>query len=272
MEHIHAYRFITRLCKECYMQPKVVSDLMRISFEDTLKYQTKLWSRITIERLLKKHIGTNYVQSIGYNQLKRTNDIHVFEECIEVNMNIVKKSSVREEKMARNNMIQSKIRLKKVVNMNTLAGEEFLNLVDKQWKYHWIKHKEKSYNKIKTLEEKQVKRLENSTKSTMKKNDKKHAQKGLDNLANSVKYKDKDIAHINYDNKPKTLEFADINKNMGKVLGKHPGYTVYKTIEEDDIDLSVEECIQKGRWKNSDIVKEASEEEPNNDICNQIKK
>ena len=156
--------------------------------------------------------------------------------------------------------------------MNTLAGEEFQNFIDKQWKIHWIKNKEKSYIKIKTLEEKQVKKLENSTKSTTKKNDKKPSEKGLDNLANSVKYKDKDIAGIKYDNKPRNLGFAGMSKNMEKVLGKHPGYTVYKKIKEDDIELSVEECIQKGRWKNLDEQKEKSEEPPNKEIYDQKEK
>ena len=122
----------------------VVANLLRISFEDTLKYQNKLWSRITKERLLKRHIGTNYVQSIGFNQFKRTNDENVFKECIDVNMNIVKKSSVKEEKIARNNMIKSKISMKKIINMRTLAGEEYLNFMDIQWKIYFIKNKEKS--------------------------------------------------------------------------------------------------------------------------------
>ena len=91
MEYSHAYNFITRLCNECYIQPKVVGELMRKSYDTTFKYQTKLWLRITVERLLKKHIGTNYVQNIGLNQLKRTKDIKVFQECIESNMNIISK-------------------------------------------------------------------------------------------------------------------------------------------------------------------------------------
>ena len=85
----------------------------------------------------------------------------------------------------------------------------------------------------------------------------------MDNLANSVKFKDKDIAGENFDNEPRNLGFANMNQNMRKILEKHPGYTLYKRIKEVDIELSAEECIQKGRWKNLEETKEKSNEPPN---------
>ena len=49
---------------------------------------------------------------------------------------------------------------------------------------------------------------------------------------------------------------------MKKVLGKNPGYTVYKKIKETDVELSVEECIQKARWKTLEKKIENPKESP----------
>ena len=52
----HAYNFISTLCKECYIQPMVVEKYLRKVYESTFKYQTKLWSRISIDKLLEIEI------------------------------------------------------------------------------------------------------------------------------------------------------------------------------------------------------------------------
>ena len=70
-ESLHAYRFIATLCNECYIQPKVVEGLMRTVYEETFKYQNKLWSKITLDRLKKNNIGTNDLQKFAFSQMKR---------------------------------------------------------------------------------------------------------------------------------------------------------------------------------------------------------
>ena len=113
MEFKHAYNFIASLCRECYIQPMVVENIMRKVYEATIKYQTKLWSRITVDKLLKCHVGTNHVQSFAYNQVRRTKDKKVYFECVIENLKILRKSTVFEENEAKTNMIKAKIEMKK---------------------------------------------------------------------------------------------------------------------------------------------------------------
>ena len=133
---------------------------MRKVYEATIKYQTKLWSRITVDKLLKCHVGTNHVQSFAYNQVRRTKDKKVYFECVIENLKILRKSTVFEENEAKTNMIKAKIEMKKTVNMNTIAVNEYNNFIDRQWNQKWIFHKEKTIDKIRSLKEKQAKKLE----------------------------------------------------------------------------------------------------------------
>ena len=52
--------------------------------------------------------------------------------------------------------------------------------------------------------------------------DNKPLDSGLAELVSIVKYKDKDITAEKPDNKPRNLGFTNLNKNMEKVLQKHP--------------------------------------------------
>ena len=92
----HAYHFIATLCKECYIQPKAVENCMRKVYEDTLKYQTKLWSRIMIDKLLECHVGTNHVQSFAMSHLMRTKSKKVFIECVDDNLKIIRKCASKQ--------------------------------------------------------------------------------------------------------------------------------------------------------------------------------
>ena len=68
---------------------------MRKVYEDTLKYQTKLWSRITIDKLIQCHVGTNHVQNFAF---RRTKSKEVFINCIDENLKIIKKNK-KEKKL-----------------------------------------------------------------------------------------------------------------------------------------------------------------------------
>ena len=90
--------------------------------------------------------------------------------------------------------------------------------------------------------------------------DNKPLDSGLAELVSSVKYKDKDITTEKPDNKPRNLGFANLNENMEKVLQKHPNYSVYKKVTEDMVELSVEECLAKGRWGDLETQKDKDKE------------
>ena len=117
----HAFRLVTSICNECYIQPKVVAKLMRNNLSNTMKYQNKLWSKTFLERLAKSCIGTNEIQNLAFSEFKRTNNLQSFKECIYENMNRKKKSAIKDENSAKMDMIKSKIELKRNVNMNTVA-------------------------------------------------------------------------------------------------------------------------------------------------------
>ena len=68
------------LAYECYMQPRVVEKLMRSCLISTNKYQNKLWSKITLDRLKKHGVGTNDVQSFAFSQLKINKSKKYFSE------------------------------------------------------------------------------------------------------------------------------------------------------------------------------------------------
>ena len=256
----HAFRLISSLCKQCYMQPKVVEQLMRKSLIATLQYQSKLWSRILIERLLKKHIGLPDVQSVALKQLRRNKNKDLYYKCINSIMNINKESALREENRAKSDMTLAKIELKKEIKLHTIAGNEFTSIVDYQWNVNWIENEKHCVNKISWLKAKQVKKLEEIVNN---KSDKKPIPKGLANIVMNVKYKDKDIITKETDNKPINLGSAPLNKNVEKVLSLPTGYTVYKNVSEKDMELCIEEGFAKGRWKNLEINKCTDEDKPN---------
>ena len=62
------------------------------------------------------------------------------DQIIESNMTIMLKSAKQDEKDAKNNMIDSKIELSKIMRENSLVGCEFRNLVDYEWNIGWKEH------------------------------------------------------------------------------------------------------------------------------------
>ena len=69
-----AITFITSLCKQSYIQPRVVEKKMRKNYELTFKYQRKLWTRTLLERLTNCSIGTNDIQNHASKQVQHMNE------------------------------------------------------------------------------------------------------------------------------------------------------------------------------------------------------
>ena len=161
MDSEHAFTFITILCKQCYMQPRVVEKVMRKYLINTNKYQNKLWSKIVLDRLKRDCTGTNDVQQFSFSQLKRTQSIDEFNEYVHSNLNIKRRHAIKMEAKAKQDMILAKIELKKLINLNTLAGIEFTKFIDNQWNIGWKQHEKCCKEKIAGLKSKQVKILKN---------------------------------------------------------------------------------------------------------------
>ena len=80
-------RFISN---QSYIHPRGVETKMRSSFNATIKYQNKLWTKTLLERLAKKKVGTNEIVQFARNQARNSKEkeIYVFEKCIVENMKI----------------------------------------------------------------------------------------------------------------------------------------------------------------------------------------
>ena len=70
------------------MQPRQAETMMRNSFNTTMKYQNKLWTKILLERMVMKNIGTNEVVLFAKNQAKnsKVRKMQVFKETVTENM------------------------------------------------------------------------------------------------------------------------------------------------------------------------------------------
>ena len=124
---------------ECYIQPRAVETIMRNSFNTTMKYQNKLWTRILLERLVMNNIGTKDVVQFADSQAKNSkgNILKIFNSVVIKNMSIKVDDAKEAEKVAKYDMVQRKIELKKVVKENTVAGQEFQQIVNYEWNKHW---------------------------------------------------------------------------------------------------------------------------------------
>ena len=170
MNFTHAFKFISTLTKECYIHPKNVEKQMRNCVIQTFQYQNKLWSQIVLDRLLHKNTGTNEIQKLAISQLKRTKDLSLFKNVICENLNLLRNSAAKEEKAAKSSMIKSKIELKKLISIDTLAGNIFTNYVDQEWNKQWKYNENSCQNKVKWLVEKQENKIKTIKMSKTTKN------------------------------------------------------------------------------------------------------
>jgi len=128
MNSNNTFKFISSLCKQSYMQPKVVEEKMRKHFESISKYQNKLWTRNTLQILIDINVGTNEIQIHAIKQVKHMNSKNVvnkFYRIIYDNMLTKVEDALENEETAKNDMIQSCIELKQVVKMSTITGYEY---------------------------------------------------------------------------------------------------------------------------------------------------
>ena len=130
--------------------------------------------------------------------------------------------------------------------METIAGIEFTKFIDVQWNREWKQHEISCQEKISRLKEKQVKKLEKYVHKEVYPD--KKPETGLDKLIINMKYKDEDIAQIEYDNKPINLGSASIKGNKEKICSKPPDYTLYEKVTERNEELHMEVSLAKGRW------------------------
>ena len=115
------------------MPPWVVEKKMRKDLEATLKYLRRLWTRITLERLTNNTIGTNSVRRFAIQEGNYNKTKNEYLKFIKSNMTIKLEDAISKEKEAKKDMIQERIELKKFVNMNSIAGEEYQTYVDAEW-------------------------------------------------------------------------------------------------------------------------------------------
>ena len=159
----NAFKFISNLCKESYIQSWIVEKQMRRNLELTNNYQVKLWTRITLERLTKNSVGTNDIQHHATKQVKGMNNSNIvskYQKVIRDNMKNKLTDAVENEAIAKDKMVKSNIELKKSVKITSLAGIEYSNIVDRMWNINWRYNKEACNNKLKWLQQKQDKELE----------------------------------------------------------------------------------------------------------------
>ena len=158
MNNHSAFKFISSLCRQSYIQPSVVETKMRKHIELTDKYQDKLWTRIILERLMNANIGTNGVQNHALKQLKSMNQKNLqnkFIGIVQDNMKYKYNDAVENEEESRVQMTQAQIELKKFVKEHSVAGIEYKSYVDKLWKRNWNMKSRKCVEKVNKLKEKQ---------------------------------------------------------------------------------------------------------------------
>ena len=72
MTFSNAFTLIKQIAQECFMQPKAAEKLMRKIFNLSMKYQNKLWTKVTLERLVNNNVGTNEVVKFAQNQANKS--------------------------------------------------------------------------------------------------------------------------------------------------------------------------------------------------------
>ena len=149
------FQLIRALCSECYIQLKVVEERMRKCYTETIQYQNKLWTRQTLERLKLKNVGTLEIQRIAAISSKHSLSKSIFSEIVSENMKLKLKDAIFNEKIAKSNMIHSKIELKNYVKPNSIAGVEFNRLIDLTWNTKWKTNSLECFKKVEGLELKQ---------------------------------------------------------------------------------------------------------------------
>ena len=117
MNYSDAFTRMRLISNECYIHPRGAETKMRNCFNATIKYQNKLWTKIVLERLVNKNVGTNEVVQFAKNQAKNSvlKKMHVFESVIKQNMNIKLTDAKESEIKARNEMVKRKIELKQLL-------------------------------------------------------------------------------------------------------------------------------------------------------------
>ena len=176
----NVFTFISSLCKQSYMQPKVVEKRMRKHYELTCKYQTKLWTRTILERLTNLNVGTDDIKSHASKLVQKMNEKKMYskyQNIVHDNMLYKLTDALENEEKARLDMIPSNIELKKVVNLHTISGNEYKQFVDRSWNRNWNKSKRECQKKVDWLENKQKKELE---MIVQKKNVYRNKSKGLE--------------------------------------------------------------------------------------------
>ena len=70
--------------------------------------------------------------------------------------------------------------------------------------------------------------------------------KSLDKLIEKVSFKENDLKkEATLNNKPINLGFESTNVNTDEILSYPPGHTVYRKVNKEDIEIAVEESINK---------------------------
>ena len=96
------------ISRQCYMQPRPVETKMRNSFNATMKYQKKLWTRTLLERLINNNVGTNEVVNFALNLVNnsKSKNPSMFEKTVIENMKIKLDDATKAEKEAKYIMIE----------------------------------------------------------------------------------------------------------------------------------------------------------------------
>ena len=186
MNFSDAFFRIRTISNESYMHPRGAETKMRNTFNAIMKFQNKLWTKILLERLTNKNIGTNEVIQFARNQAKNCKEkkIYVFEQCIYENMKIKLTDAEEAECKARKDMVHRKIELKKVVREDTVVDQELQRIINFEWNRSWHMKSLQNAEKIKWLSHKQelifkeIKEIQVSRKDNLKnKNEKKTKMK-----------------------------------------------------------------------------------------------
>ena len=182
-------------------------------------------------------------------------------------MQIKLDDAIYNEQIAKTNMIKSKIFLKEFVKPSSLAGYEFERLVDQVWRIKWIKNSRNCNEKIPWLLNKQNNLVEDlkRNKPSMKfknvqgENISKKDEEEMQEIISKTRYKDIEMEGINEDKKVINLGFENVNSNMENILSKPPGYTVYRKIIKEKVELDYDEAMSKMRWPDVNSLEENGE-------------
>ena len=256
MNSYNAFQFFNFLCKQSYMQPRVVEFKMRKHFESTRKYQNKLWTRNLLERLTQLCVGTNEIQIHASKQVKNMNNINIvskYKGIIHQNMVIKLDDAIQNEEQAKTDMVQSCIELKREVNLNTITGYEYTSFMDKIWKKDWNIHKNKCNEKTIWLSNQQQCELEMIVQNKSSKSSKiasKNVNKsgGLEMIVQDKSIIEEGELEMTVQEISKTSESNDNNQNgsgLEKIVQHNSFKEVLKHVQYKDEDMKNIECDSK---------------------------